>query len=547
MRHFNLMRAFQYVDDRYLDIVEQERKTGGEEPSGTGEGNAEINSDQGTSGFNGEISGGKPQGVISLAGYQGSSDWQALAEWQTYLSDTDEESGGPSVESGRLDDSLLRYSCYQVHSREMADRMEEIAAKYGLRLHSRIYDLQTYPELITLCGDFAGEGIGEIYPECMYEDGTFQTGGTVYVPDNSVWDFTLLRSVRGTFHDAMLEIGEIGAYQEWQYEAACGVTVNLALGPHRALLLADLEDCFVTVSVLSIIQPVSAGEEDGVGRADLEALADEIDFTALSPVVPPKPDGAADSADRAPGEEAVWPSGESAGLEAARPSGEPAGPEAAASLSAQDRAAGKLYAAILRNLLYSGLLPDGTALNTASWSAAADGNRFAVADVDGDGGKELVVLCEDSIVAGMSGYIIGYDREADTTYIQLEEFPVFEFLKNGNLKALDSHNQTDGDMWPYSLYRYLPESDSYEFAGHAHAEDRLYAGEDYHSEADVSGTGTVYYVGDDGWGTTPIDEADYLAWLAEKGGDSEALEIPYLPLTEENILTVERWGDPTDS
>lgn len=42
---------------------------------------------------------------------------------------------------------------------------------------------------------------------------------------------------------------------------------------------------------------------------------------------------------------------------------------------------------------------------------------------------------------------MGYDSNTEETYIQLEEFPYFAFLRNGNLKALSSHNQTYGDMY----------------------------------------------------------------------------------------------------
>ena len=51
--------------------------------------------------------------------------------------------------------------------------------------------------------------------------------------------------------------------------------------------------------------------------------------------------------------------------------------------------------------------------------------------------------------------------------------------------------------------------------------------------------GVFDYVGSDGWGTVPVDEADYLAWLAENGGEAEEAEIPYLAVTEENIRGLE--------
>lgn len=135
---------------------------------------------------------------------------------------------------------------------------------------------------------------------------------------------------------------------------------------------------------------------------------------------------------------------------------------------------------------------------------------------------------------------MGYDSNTEETYIQLEEFPYFAFLRNGNLKALSSHNQTYGDMWPYLFYRYSPESDTYELVGYVHSEDKWTLesngkSDQYPDEADTSETGTVYYLGTDGWGTDPMDETDYMEWLNASEGNVEELEISYLPFTEENI------------
>ena len=200
----------------------------------------------------------------------------------------------------------------------------------------------------------------------------------------------------------------------------------------------------------------------------------------------------------------------------------------------------KAYAATLRNLLYSNILPDGKQAEMPAGSSS----QFAVADVDADGKEELVLLYDSGVTANSAGYIIGYDAETGNIYIQLEEFPFFVFLENGNLKALSSHNQTYGEMWPYKLYQYLPESDSYKLAGYAHAEDKATfeangVPERYPAKVDISNAGTVYYVGTDTWGTVPIDEADYLEWLKANHGDATELEIEYLPLTEESILTIE--------
>ena len=100
-------------------------------------------------------------------------------------------------------------------------------------------------------------------------------------------------------------------------------------------------------------------------------------------------------------------------------------------------------------------------------------------------------------------------------------------------------------MWPYSLYQYLPEKDSYEKAGFVSAEDKItlqligMEGQ-YPDDVDISQTGTVYYIGTNGWGTKPMDESDFLKWLEENHGNGKEREISFLSLTEENIKEIER-------
>jgi len=411
----------------------------------------------------------------------------------------------------------------------MADEVDRIAEKYGLKLHTTSYDLHEHPELLEPCGDFLG-GIGS-YDHYMYEDGTFQVEGTVDLPDVGAWDFLFLRSVRGTFHDSMLAVGNVSDYREWRYETACGVAVNLALGPDQSLILAALPDCFVTVSI-------PGGVELGILQRHLEALADRIDFTALSPVV--APGASLETPSEVPLETLPETFSETASEEPPEAPSEAPESVGSARSSGRDTEARRVYAAVLRNLMYSGILPDGSTVD----SVLARAGRFTVGDVDGDGREELVLLYDSGVTAGNNGYIIGYDADTGEIYIQLEGFPDFEFLENGNLKALHSHNQTAGELWPYSLYRYLPESDAYELAGTVYTADKsiMQANrreEDYPDEADVSGTGTVYYVSPDSWGTTPVDEADYLAWLSANGGDSDVQIFSYLSLKEEDILSIE--------
>ena len=58
--------------------------------------------------------------------------------------------------------------------------------------------------------------------------------------------------------------------------------MNLALGPSRSFVWADLEEGFLFVNVLDGFLGDDTFSEGPIDRAGLEALADSFDFSALS-------------------------------------------------------------------------------------------------------------------------------------------------------------------------------------------------------------------------------------------------------------------------
>ena len=64
--------------------------------------------------------------------------------------------------------------------------------------------------------------------------------------------------------------------------------MTLALGPAKALLLADLGDSFVTLNVLAGTEtdPDDIFSSGPISEKELETLADSFDFTVLTPAVP---------------------------------------------------------------------------------------------------------------------------------------------------------------------------------------------------------------------------------------------------------------------
>lgn len=304
IRISRLNRAFQYVDDRFLDLVEKEREAGRRRHLG------KIKAFLGTAaacvclavvlpgaalaynwfGLRELIlpeDGEKlvpDNAVISLSGYMESPESQAFAEWQEFLAhyDTDNRiadtvGNGVFVAEGRED-----WGLYYVYSYEMGEKLDEIAAKYGLKLHTEVNIVDGDDFIDRVGGCFMDrEVLGGAY---IYEDGYFGFDGEVELSGCGMTGFQFTRSVKGTFNEVMLTIGQAEDFTEWQYVAACGEPVLLALGPGKALILADSEECFITVNVLR-------GTEEGMTKEDLQELADKIDFRILEDVKTPEMKG----------------------------------------------------------------------------------------------------------------------------------------------------------------------------------------------------------------------------------------------------------------
>ena len=177
---------------------------------------------------------------------------------------------------------------YQVYNQEMEDKLDEIVEKYDLSFHSR-REMILPDEWSGTVGNFLLAG-NTAYTGYLYEDGTFAYDGDAVLPDYGLVDYQFRRSVKGCFNDVILNIGDVSQYQEWVYETACGQAVTLALGPTKALLLADLGDSFVTLNVLAGTETDLADifSSGPLSAANLEALADSFDFTALTPAIPPQ-------------------------------------------------------------------------------------------------------------------------------------------------------------------------------------------------------------------------------------------------------------------
>ncbi len=215
--------------------------------------------------------------MIGLSGYADSPEMQALNEWQTFLNSYDTDGTVIAEVENSIPDFGEQYFWYNVYSAEMRDKLDEIVNKYQLRLHTTLNTVNPEELAYRVGGEFMP---GQTCWAYIYEDGTFQFDGEIELVGCGLTSFQFRRTVKGTFDEVVLNIGDALNYQEIPYTTAGGETVILALGSNKALIYADFEECFVMLNVL-------AGREQGMTEDDLEAIADAIDFSILKSVKVP--------------------------------------------------------------------------------------------------------------------------------------------------------------------------------------------------------------------------------------------------------------------
>ncbi|MGN0425738.1 MAG: hypothetical protein ACI4FY_10515 [Acetatifactor sp.] len=479
---------------------------------------------------NGETEGKVSTGqFISLQGLTGSAEYLATKEWQDFLRDYDRD--GTIIQSigNEPTDVSAKYALYTVYTEEMAEKLEEIISKYDLKLHSEMNVVSQQELDRCVGGTFVGDALSRGWAY-IYEDGTFQFDGDINLGGTN-YLLQFRRAVKGTFEEVVLNVGKVDAYEEYSYSTPDKNTVLLELGPAKGLVVGDFEDCVITVNLL-------AGTEDGITIDDLKKLADEIDFNLLKKVVAPELRGDSvigsddtviiDSPEQdTPQEQSRIPAESADGEHSTEPG----------RLSA--------YRKVLENIYYHQTFPD-------SLDCGYDGsditlNKFAVLDIDGDGNEELLVIYTTTYMAGMAQLIYDYDEKSDSVREEFLEFPSVTFYENGVIVADWSHNQgLAGDsFWPYTLYQYNQEADSYEQVAMVDAWDKSfsevgYQGQVFPDAVDPNGDGVVYYImpGTEYQPGTPVDLEDYENWRASLLGNAEKVTVSYQNLTEENINNV---------
>ena len=209
------------------------------------------------------------------------------------------------------------------------------------------------------------------------------------------------------------------------------------------------------------------------------------------------------------------------------------------------------YVKVLEDIYFDQKFPDGTEHGLQPASADISDNMFAVYDIDADGREELIVFYTTTYTAGMVEIIYDYDSGAGDVREEFLAYPMRTYYDNGIVEVEASHNQglasdggADGNFWPYSLYRYDPETDAYVSLASVDAWSRGFREEDYDGnpfpqEVDADGDGVVYYVATEGnEPEAPMDGAEYDQWRDSCLKGAEPIQVPYVNLTTDNIYAI---------
>ncbi len=203
------------------------------------------------------------------------------------------------------------------------------------------------------------------------------------------------------------------------------------------------------------------------------------------------------------------------------------------------------YGGILSQITAAWQLPDGE-LDTSSLEngfGKMSDNRFAVADIDGDGREELIVCYANASMAGMMEIIYDYDPVVGELKRELTEWPMLTYYDNGLIKAEASHNHTHGEFWPFALYQYETESDSYKQIAYVHTWDKgisdIYEDQPFPEELDTDEDGTLFNISE---GAEPsyeyenykYNQADFEKWYDGMMDGAQEISVPYQSLEYES-------------
>ena len=194
----------------------------------------------------------------------------------------------------------------------------------------------------------------------------------------------------------------------------------------------------------------------------------------------------------------------------------------------EDDKINEAYYNAIKTLDTTGFLPDGRYCFAVEPDGRTDVERFrkqlecahgpiriAVADADGDGTNELLILIDGVCMADLDEYVYRYSEEKNGFELEFGSTAGFDYYENGVIKASPLHSMysdyQDG-FWPYTVYQY--DENKKEFVEKVSVDQITNVpinSDVFPKEYDKDSDGKVYIVGQ-GESVKYLDEQEYRAW-----------------------------------
>ena len=232
----------------------------------------------------------KSMDIITPYGRSGDAIQQALKEWYEFQESYDPD-GALLTDEPDIPDIPNQYEyTYSCYTQEMVDKVNEIAAKYDLKLLEEWIPFQRYQSDIYL------EETG-IQSLLLPDSGAQITGmaGMLYPPYNFSMEFNLVTENAGTlmtsygyarkdyFPRAFPGGMDIDAYEQWDHTTPGGTKLLLALNSKgQGEIIAEQENAMIMISIdgnRATSHTAYPDASEVMTKAELESIADQFDYS----------------------------------------------------------------------------------------------------------------------------------------------------------------------------------------------------------------------------------------------------------------------------
>lgn len=210
--------------------------------------------------------------LIGLAGFRDSAESKALKEWYDFCNTYDVDGKIREEHNYDAPDTWGKdVELYGVYSDEMAEKLREIAGKYNLKFHAKT-DTMSYDDFDSFFGGKLLPDGTECFGAYYYEDGSITFDADYCDEDGFLIDYQLSRRTKGIFDEVYLNVGNSEDYVQEQYTTKDGTNVILAISNDKGLIVLDTDKSFTIVNVMLDEYGKYEGEEFVEGEFSMEKM-----------------------------------------------------------------------------------------------------------------------------------------------------------------------------------------------------------------------------------------------------------------------------------